>query len=112
MDQAALYRRTALINNLSPEIHPSKTKHNVYLRDQPVEVGVCWPLNVQGPAADIIDGLVVEQHSNVSVLQKGVSGQDTVVGLHNCSRHLTAERRDVSTNLSYPSTVRCARQSS
>jgi hypothetical protein len=59
--------------------------HNTYLRDQPVEVGVSGTLDVQRPAADVVDGLVVKQHSNIGVLQKRVSGQDTVVGLHNSS---------------------------
>ena len=54
----------------------------MYLRHKPVEVGVGWALNVKGAAADVIDGLIVEQDSNISVLQEGMGGQDTVVWLN------------------------------
>ncbi len=39
-------------------------------------------LNVQVSSADVIDSLIVQHDSNVSVLQKGVSGQDRVVRLN------------------------------
>ncbi len=54
----------------------------------PVEVGVGWALNVQGAAADVVDGLVVEHDRHVCVLQQGVRRQHTVVGLHDSSGHL------------------------
>ena len=54
----------------------------MYLRHKPVEVGVGWALNVKGAAADVVDGLIVKQDSNISVLEEGVCGQDTVVWLN------------------------------
>jgi hypothetical protein len=64
-----------------------------YLRDQPVQVGVCRALNVQRAAADVVDGLIVKEHSDVCVLQKGVGGQNTVVGLNYSSGYLFNARR-------------------
>ena len=46
------------------------------LANQPVEVGVSWPLNVQVPAADVIDGLIVNHEGAVRVLKSRVGGQD------------------------------------
>merc|ERR1712062_355576 len=60
--------------------------HN--LADQPVEVGVRWPLNVQVAPADVVDGLVVNHEGAVGVLQGGVGGQDGVVGLDHSSGNL------------------------
>merc|ERR1712217_65570 len=60
--------------------------HN--LSDQPVEVGVGWPLNVQVATADVVDGLVVNHEGAVRVLQGGVGGQDGVVGLDHSSGNL------------------------
>ena len=42
------------------------------LRDQPVQVGVGGALNVERPAADVIDGLVVEHDGDVGVLEERV----------------------------------------
>merc|ERR1712209_116070 len=58
------------------------------LADQPVEVGVGWPLNVQVAPADVVDGLVVNHEGAVRVLQGGVGGQDGVVGLDHSSGNL------------------------
>ncbi|BAT13425.1 Os11g0247350, partial [Oryza sativa Japonica Group] len=52
------------------------------LGHKPVEVGVGWALNVEGAAADVIDGLIVEQDSDIGVLKEGVGGEDTVVWLN------------------------------
>ena len=49
------------------------------LGDESVEVGVSGSLDVQLSSADIVDGFVVEDDGDVSVLQKGVGGQDGVV---------------------------------
>ena len=55
------------------------------LRDEPVQVGVGGPLNVEVPSADIIDSLVIKHNSNISMFKKGVGGQDRVVWLnHSC----------------------------
>ena len=60
--------------------------HN--LANQPVEVGVGWPLNVQVTSADVVDGLVVNHEGTVGVLKGGVGGQDGVVRLNHGSCHL------------------------
>ena len=52
------------------------------LPDEPVEVGVRGPLDVQVAPADVVDGLVVHHEGAVRVLQGRVRGQDGVVGLH------------------------------
>ena len=60
----------------------------VYLRDEAVQVGVGGPLDVQRAPADVVDGLIVEQDGDVSVLQQRVGGQHAVVGLNNRGGHL------------------------
>merc|ERR1719205_215874 len=52
------------------------------LADQPVQVGVARPLNVEIPAADVIDRLVVDHEGAVAVLEGGVRAQRGVVGLN------------------------------
>jgi hypothetical protein len=59
-----------------------------YLADETVQVGVSGALNVEAATADVVDGLVVKHDSDVSVLEKGVSGKDAVVRLHNSGRDL------------------------
>ena len=54
---------------------------STYLGDQPVQVGVGWPLNIEGPPADVVDGLVIEHNGDVGVLQQGVGGEHRVVWL-------------------------------
>jgi hypothetical protein len=54
-----------------------------YLRNKAVEVGVGGPLNIERAPTDIIDGFIVKEHSNISVLKEGMGWEDTVVGLHN-----------------------------
>ena len=58
------------------------------LSDEAIEVGVGWSLDVEVPAADVVDGLIVHHESTVGVLQSGVGGEDGVVGLHYCSGDL------------------------
>jgi hypothetical protein len=58
------------------------------LSNQSVEVGVSGTLNVEGTSADVVDGLVVEHESNISVFEEGVSGEHGVVGLNDCSGDL------------------------
>jgi len=53
------------------------------LRDESVEVGVGWSLNIEVSSADIVDGLVVEHDGDIGVLEEGVSGEDGVVWLNN-----------------------------
>ncbi|KAI1238770.1 hypothetical protein IHE44_0011857 [Lamprotornis superbus] len=52
------------------------------LADEAVQVGVGGALDGQVAAADVVDGLVVHHEGTVRVLQRGVRGQDGVVGLH------------------------------
>jgi len=53
------------------------------LSDESVEVGVGWSLDIEVSSADIVDGLVVDEDSNISVLQEGMGGEDGVVWLNN-----------------------------
>ena len=54
------------------------------LADQPVEVGVGRSLDVEVPPADVVDSLVVDHEGTVNMLERGVSGEDRVVGFHYC----------------------------
>merc|ERR1712113_936349 len=58
------------------------------LTNHPVEVGVGRTVDVQVPAADVVDGLVVHHKGAVGVLQGGVGGEDGVVGLDHSSGNL------------------------
>merc|ERR1719464_1171715 len=53
-----------------------------------VEVGVGWPVNVQVPPADVVDGLVVDHEGTVGMLQRGVSSQDSIVRFDHSGGHL------------------------
>ena len=48
-----------------------------------VQVGVGWSLNIKVSSADIIDGFVIEDNGDISVLEEGVSVEDGVVWLNN-----------------------------
>ena len=50
------------------------------LANQPVEIGVGWPLNIQVTTADVIDCLIIYHEGAVRVLQSCVCCQDGVVG--------------------------------
>ena len=52
------------------------------LGDESVQVGVGGSLDIEVTTADIVDGLVVEHDSDISVLKEGVSGEHGVVGLN------------------------------
>ena len=39
------------------------------LANQPVEVGVSWPVNVKVPPANVIDGLIVHHERTIRVLR-------------------------------------------
>jgi len=58
------------------------------LSDEPVEVGVGGPLNIEVPPADVVNGLVVKHDGDVGVLEERVGGQNRVVGLNDGSRDL------------------------
>ena len=52
------------------------------LSDESVQVGVGWSLDIEVSSADIIDGLIINHDSDISVLKEGVSGEHGVVGLN------------------------------
>merc|ERR1719201_1607551 len=52
------------------------------LGDEAVEVGVGGALDVEGTAADVVDGLVVEHDGDVSVLEERVRGEHGIVRLN------------------------------
>ena len=57
-------------------------------RDEVVEVTESWGGELEGAEADIVQGLVVEHHALVCVLDKLVDGEGCVVRLHHSVRHL------------------------
>ena len=58
------------------------------LSDQSVQIGISWPLNVQVTAANVINGLVIDHECAVGMFQRGVGGQNWVVGLDNSGWNL------------------------
>ena len=58
------------------------------MANEPVQVGIGGTLDVQVATADVVDGLVVHHEGTVGVLEGGVGGEDGVVRLNHCSRHL------------------------
>jgi len=58
------------------------------LSDESVEVGVGWSLDIEVSSADIVDGLVVKNDSNIGVLKERVSGKHRVVWLDDGSGDL------------------------
>jgi hypothetical protein len=58
------------------------------LGNESVQVGIGWSFDIEVSSADIIDGLIIKDDSDISVLEEGVSGQHRVVWLNNCSGNL------------------------
>merc|ERR1711985_158368 len=58
------------------------------LSNESVQVGVGWSLDIEVSSADIVNGLVIKDNGNISVLQKRVSGEHGVVWLNNGSGYL------------------------
>merc|ERR1719263_1050473 len=58
------------------------------LRQETVQVGVCWPLNVQVAAADVVERLVIIHDCYIGVLKQRVDTKHSVVRLNDCSGHL------------------------
>ncbi|MCH1922015.1 hypothetical protein L9G15_21670, partial [Shewanella sp. A3A] len=54
--------------------------HN--LANKAVKVSVGWALDIEVSTTDVIDGLIIKQNSNISVLKEGVGREDTVVWLN------------------------------
>ena len=53
------------------------------LSNESVQVGVGWSLDVQVSSADIVDGLVIKDDCDISVLKEGMGGEHGVVWLNN-----------------------------
>ena len=53
------------------------------LGNESVQVGIGWSLDIEVSSADIVNGLVIKDNGNISVLQKRVSGEYGVVWLNN-----------------------------
>jgi hypothetical protein len=64
----------------------SKRRHN--LTNKSIKVGVSWSFDIEGSSAYIVQGLVIQTESAVSVLKKGMRGKHMVVWLHNGSSDL------------------------
>merc|ERR1712005_15230 len=59
-----------------------------HLGDQTVQVGVGGALDVEAATADVVQGLVVKHDGHIGVLEEGVGGEHSVVGLHDSGGHL------------------------
>ena len=69
--------------NIQGSIKPqgsSDGRHN--LTYQPIQVSVCWVLNIKVSKTDVIDVLIVYQEGTIRVRQGGVGGEVGVVGLN------------------------------
>jgi len=55
------------------------------LSDKSVQVGVGWSFNIEVSSADIIDCFIIKHNSNISVFKEGVSWENWVVWLNDCS---------------------------
>jgi hypothetical protein len=64
----------------------SKRRNN--LTNKSVKIGVSWSLNIKGSSAHIVEGLVIQTESTVSVLEKGMGRKYVVVWLDNGSGDL------------------------
>ena len=53
-----------------------------YLGDEAIQIGVGGPLNVEKTSANVVNGLVVKHDGHIRVLEQGMRGQHTIVGLH------------------------------
>lgn len=69
-----------MVNEQSVKVHT--------LSDQAVQVLVVGTLDTQVPAANVVDGLVVDHEGAVGVLEGGVSGENRVVRLNDGSGNL------------------------
>jgi hypothetical protein len=58
------------------------------LGNETVEVGVGGAFDVEGATADVVDGFVVEDDGNISVLEESVGAENGVVGLNDSSGDL------------------------
>jgi hypothetical protein len=46
------------------------------LGNESVQVSVSWSLDIKISSADIIDGLVIKDNSNIGMLEEGMGGED------------------------------------
>jgi hypothetical protein len=64
------------------QVHaPSRFNERAHLSDDAVQVGESRRLNAELATADVVNGLVVDEEGAVHVLERGVGGEDGVVGL-------------------------------
>ena len=58
------------------------------LGDQPVEVGVSWPVKVKFELTDVINSFIVHKETNIGMLKSGMGLEQSIVWLNNSSGHL------------------------
>ena len=58
------------------------------MSDESVQVSVGWSLDIKVSSADIINGLIIKDDSNIGMLKKRMSGEHGVVWLNNGGRNL------------------------
>jgi hypothetical protein len=58
------------------------------LTNEPVEVGVGWAFDIEGTAAKIIEGFVIDHESAIRVVNHGMGSKNGVVWLNNSSGNL------------------------
>ena len=58
------------------------------MTDQTVQIGVRGSFYVQVTSAQVVDGFIVDHEGAVGVLQRGMRGQDRVVGFYYSGGHL------------------------
>ena len=58
------------------------------LADETVEIGVGWALDVEGTAAKVVEGLIIDHEGAVGVVNHGVGGKDGVVWLDDSGGNL------------------------
>jgi hypothetical protein len=46
------------------------------LGNESVQVSVSWSLDIKISSADIIDGLIIKDNSNIGMLEEGMGGED------------------------------------
>ena len=78
--------------NINSSIKPQRGGQRWYnLRYEPVQIGICWALNVKGSLAYVIDSFIVKKHNDISVFNQGMCGEHTIIRLNNSSWNLQQE---------------------
>merc|ERR1719317_487971 len=58
------------------------------LANHAVEIRIRWSFNIQIPAADVINSLIINHESTIRMLKGSMGGQNSVVRLNHCSSNL------------------------